>query len=230
MSYKIVCIALAYLVMAVNIVSAESANPSTFRYGVCGDMRHQYGPFDYTNYDDYTTKLPVVEINHFTYQVESLEKGLSGSILGDLSYTVLSFPNHHRALNAMAQFEFVVENAGEQIEENLPIDCYFQYAINYKPRDGLVRLIYGTYLHKKGMHERDKQLLNNAELQYNAALDLMPNSADVHYNLGLFYLDVNNLSLATSHGHKAYQLGFPLQGLKDKLKKKGVWDKTVSQY
>lgn len=224
------CLLLPFSIANVQANDDKIQARSAYSYGICGDMRHQYGPFDYTNYNHFTTKLPVVELNHFTYQVEALQKGITGSILGDLAYTILTFPNHHRALTSLSRFEFVVDDAKEQIEENLPVDCYFQHAIDFKPTDGVVRLIYGTYLHKKGMLERDQELLTNAGVQYEVALDLMPNSADVHYNLGLYYLDTNKLNLALSHGHKAYELGFPLQGLKDKLKKRGVWDKTVTQY
>ncbi len=209
--------------------SDQVARQSVLAFGICGDMRHPYGPYDYTNYEHFTEKLPIVELHHFTFQVESLEKGITGSLLGDIDYTIRTFPNHHRALNTLSRFEFAVDDAEEQIEENLPIDCYFQHAIEFKPTDGVVRLIYGTYLHKKGNYERDNKLLQKALIQYNHALELMPESADVHYNLGLYYLDTNKLNLALSHGHRAYELGFPLEGLKDKLKQKGLWNKTVSQ-
>ena len=202
--------------------------PTTLPYE-CGDFKVGYGPFDYTNYDHYTTKLELVESAHFTREVEALIEGKSSFLLGDLDYTLRHFPNHHRALASVSKYEFQVEGAAEKLENHIAIDCYFENAMIFKPTDGVVRLIYGTYLHRKGMVERRKELLDLAQMQYNYALQLMPESAETHYNLGLFYYDINKMSLAVMHGNKAYQLGFPLQGLKDKLKKKGVWDKTVSQ-
>ena len=198
----------------------------------CGDLGvgyGGYGPFDYTNYDDYTTKLEIVESAHFTREVEALIAGKSSYLIGDLDYTLRVFPNHHRALASVSKFEFQVENAEQKLENHIPIECYFKHAMIYKPTDGVVRLVYGTYLHRKGMVERRKDLLDRAQMQYTYALQIMPASAEAHYNAGLFYFDTNKYNLAVMHGHKAYQLGFPLQGLKDKLKKKGVWDKTVSQ-
>ncbi|MFK8027433.1 MAG: tetratricopeptide repeat protein [Gammaproteobacteria bacterium] len=189
----------------------------------CGALENAYGPFDYTNYEHFTNKLPVVEQHHFSHEVEALLSGMSDNIYGDLQYTLLAFPNHHRALVSISKFEFEVEGAREMLlEEKYDVDCYFRRGIAFKPTDGTVRLIYATYLHKKGFYDQ-------AEKQYNEALILIPDSAEVHYNLGLLYADRNKLGLAVKHGHKAYELGYPLNGLKNKLIKKGVWDKTVSQ-
>jgi len=195
----------------------------------CGDFKVGYGPYDYTNYDHYTTKLELVESAHFTRDVEALIEGKSSFLIADLDYTLRHFPNHHRALASVSKYEFQVEGAAKRLEDHISIDCYFQNAILFKPSDGVVRLIYGTYLHRKGMVERRKELLERAKIQYNIALEMMPESAEVHYNVGLFYFDIDKLNLALTHGHKAYELGFPLQGLKDKLIKRGVWSKTVSQ-
>ena len=72
-------------------------------------------------------------------------------------------------------------------------------------------------------------MLQKARVQYEIALEMTPDSPEVHYNLGLFYYDLGNMGLAVKHGRKAYEIGYPLPGLKDKLIKKGVWDKIVSQ-
>lgn len=229
------------LVLLGMFISANVNAEETYGYGVpapaplpyhCGDLGvgpGGYGPFDYTNYDDYTTKLDIVESAHFTHEVEALIAGKSSFLIGDLDYTLRVFPNHHRALASVSKYEFQVEAAAEKLEKHFPLECYFQNAVIFKPNDGVVRLIYGTYMHKKGIVERRKEFLEQAQIQYSYALQLMPQSAEAHYNLGLFYYDTNKMNLAVMHGHKAYALGFPLQGLKDKLKKKGVWDKTVSQ-
>ena len=190
----------------------------------CGELEEgNYGPFDYTNYDHYTEHLAIVNSGHFNRDVETLTKGLSTDfIYGDLDYTLRAFPNHHRALVALTKFEYVVEDAEMQIENyGLPVECYFKRAIVFTPRDGVVRLIYATYLHRKGTYE-------TALAQYNRALEMMPNSPEVHYNLGLYYYDTSNYALSVKHGRKAYELGYPLPGLKDKLIRKGVWDKIVS--
>ena len=186
--------------------------------------------WDYTDYDDREAYLYLVESAHFTQEVEALISGVSNpDVFADLDYTLRRFPNHHRALSAAARFEFQVEDAAVWLENFVPIDCYFQNAVQYKPSDGIIRLIYATYLHRKGVVEKRKELLEQAKMQYNSALELMPESAEVHYNVGLFYFDIDKLNLALSHAHKAYNLGYPLPGLKDRLIKRGVWSKTVSQ-
>ncbi|MGZ8254660.1 MAG: ABC transporter permease, partial [Burkholderiaceae bacterium] len=48
-------------------------------------------------------------------------------------------------------------------------------------------------------------------------------SATVHYNLGLLYLDLKDYDRSVQHARKAYDLGAPLQGLKNKLAQAGKW-------
>ena len=57
---------------------------------------------DYTN-PEHREKLAVVERFHFTPQVERLEKGQSGYLGDDISYTLDHFANHHRALTSLAR-------------------------------------------------------------------------------------------------------------------------------
>lgn len=184
----------------------------------------QYGPYDYTNYSHYLEFLPVVEVYHFTPEVEQLIAGESGTIYDDLAYTLRAFPNHHRALLAITKYEDSVKdaNAKEKVGRNYSIDCFFRRGIVFAPSDGVVRLIYATYLHQN-------RKLTQAKAQYETALKINPNSSEVHYNMGLLYYDTDELGLAVRHGRKAYELGYPLQGLKNKLISKGVWDNTVSQ-
>ncbi|MET0101179.1 MAG: hypothetical protein ABW078_05545 [Sedimenticola sp.] len=48
-------------------------------------------------------------------------------------------------------------------------------------------------------------------------------SAELHYFLGLAYLMLDDVKSAKKHADKAYTLGYPLPGLRNKLKKKGVY-------
>ena len=130
----------------------------------CGEIYDTgyYGPYDYTNYEHYTVNLPEVESHHFNESVESLEGGLSSFMaIKDLDYTLRTFPNHHRALAAVSNYAFQVENHKiDVINQGMPsIGCYFKRAIEFKPDDSVVRLIYGSYLHRKGKYD-------HAKLQY----------------------------------------------------------------
>ena len=56
-----------------------------------------------------------------------------------------------------------------------------------------------------------------------AASRLAPEQATIQYNLGLMYVKKKEYEKASAHAQKAYALGFPLPGLKNKLKAAGKW-------
>lgn len=190
-------------------------------YGQCGSLDDTgYGPWDYTNPTHFRDKLPVVEKAHFTPEVESLKGhrkcgGDRCQLRGDLGYTLHSFPNHHRALIAMVRYylDGLAESDGPL---TYTPDCYFDRAMRFKPSDGTVVMIYGYYLSKRGKPEA-------ALSQYEKAVEMMPNSAEAHYNVALLYTDNGDYERARKHAHLAYELGFPLQGLRRKLERKGQW-------
>ena len=175
------------------------------------------GPYDYTNAKLRKERLPIVETYHFTPEVENLIRGETDiHILHDIDYTLRAFPNHHRALYTLAKYRLSKEwRQGKY----LSADCYFDRALRFKPDDPLVYVVYGIYLAKLGKKEK-------AAKEYKNALKLSPDSSEVHYNLGLLYLDMKKIDLALSHAVKAYDLGYPLQGLKNKLKKLKKWPKN----
>ena len=194
----------------------------------CGNLDNAYGPFDYTNPEHFREKLPVVESFHFTSNVENLIRGQSGSLLGDLSYTLRAFPNHHRALLAVSKYE------RQQIQKSRDktgstyqpgntdrgwpntAECYFDRAIRWRPNDPGVRLVYGIHFHLIG---KLPQALN----QYKISEKIQPKSADLNYNMGLLYFDMKQYALSKEYARKAYQLGYPLPGLRKKLTGVGQW-------
>lgn len=179
----------------------------------CGDLKTGgYGPFDYWTDQG---KLKIVEDFHFTPEVESLRKGKSGYIGGDLDYTLRAFPNHPRALMAMIKL-------GEKEKTNRPIGagfsvfCYLDRAIRFRPEDATVRMIAATYLAKRGKHEEALKHLETAQ-QHGGE------NANLHYNIGLTYFELKRYDAALTHAHKAYRLGFQLPGLRNKLQRVGKW-------
>jgi tetratricopeptide (TPR) repeat protein len=182
----------------------------------CGSLANHYGPYDYTNPDHFHNRLPVVEQHHFTSKVENLISGESATLEQDLNYTLRTFPNHHRALWSVARLQLKTPRPLGGDPTYLTAECYFERAIQFSPQDGTARMVYGIYLHKKGEHA-------NALAQYKDALQLMPNSSEAHYNVGLLYLDMNNMVAAREHAEKAYSMGYPLQGLKNRLVQAGQW-------
>ena len=169
---------------------------------------------DYTNGDD-RAGLTVVEKYHFSRAVETLTQGMTGSLGADISYTLEHFPNHHRALASMAKLGLRQKSA-QPHGARYTVSCYFERAIAFAPHDVTARMVYGNFLLATG---QDAMALE----QLDAASRLAPEQATVQYNLGLMYVKKKEYDKASVHAQKAYALGFPLPGLKNKLKAAGKW-------
>jgi Tfp pilus assembly protein PilF len=180
----------------------------------CGHALRLDSGGDYANPDD-RQNLIVVEQYHFTPNVEHLVRGESGSLGADLDYTLQHFPNHARALAAMARLG-LREKAIKPQGAKFSIACYFDRAIQFRPDDVQVRSTFGAYLLALGQDD-------HALEQLQEATRLAPADATTHYNLGLLYLKRHDYPHARESARRAYALGFPLQGLKNKLQAAGQW-------
>jgi tetratricopeptide (TPR) repeat protein len=201
------------LLLAVSIpflpvgAAAQSAEPCSL------DLQSSFGPFDYRLATKEQREL--VERHHFTGRVEQLVRGESGTIGGDIAYTLRVFPNHPRALLAMAKLARR-EKTATPPGARYPVDCWFQRAVQFQPDDAQVRLVYGIDLLRGGKKVEAVEQLKLAE-------GLAVNDANVYYNLGLAYFDLNDFEKSNMYAKRAYELGFPLPGLRDKLKRAGAW-------
>ncbi len=185
----------------------------------CGplDEFDQFGPFDYRNPAERKHNLEIVETQHFTPNVKNLEHGNDAFLGDEISYTLVRFPNHYPALQAMVKLS-IREKDVRPLGARYPVECYFDRAIRFKPGDGIVRMLYGNYLLKlKGRSD-------DAMEQYQEAVRLQPENANINYNLGLLYLKKKDYGQSIIYAKKAYELGFPLPGLRNQLKKAGKWD------
>lgn len=181
----------------------------------CGSLENGYGPYDYTNPVHVREHLPIVDSIHFTREVEALVEGSgTGNVPLDLDYVLRAFPNHHRALYAMARLQ--LEKGRPSRSTYRTADCYFFRAMQFKPDDGMVYLVFGTYLQRKGEVE---QALEN----YQKALALAPESAEAHYNIGLLHFKNKNYDAAVESARRAYEFGYPLPGLRNQLIRVGRW-------
>ena len=182
----------------------------------CGDFnygRAAIGPLDYRIADDYT--INVVESRHFTPNVERLIGGERGTVAGDIAYTLNAFPNHVRALRAAA--ELTRRNGGRMPKGlNYSTECWFNRAIAFRPDDVQVRVLWGFEL------VRSKQTAAARE-QAQIAESLAKDNPAVHYNLGLLYFELGDYEKSMANAKIAYNLGYNLPGLRDKLTKAGQW-------
>ena len=208
------------LCAAAILAVASTASAQQVNVG-CGSLTNQYGPYDYTNAQHREYRLPVVEKYHFDIGVQSL-KGLSFMPdsefrLGeDIAYTLRAFPNHHPALYAMIRYYLEKVPRGSRRMEYGP-DCWFERARRLAPDDATVVMLEGIYLQKVKQYDEAKQA-------YDFALKLDPESAEINYNAGLLYADLKEYDQANAFAARAYELGHPLPGLRNKLEKLGVWD------
>ena len=175
----------------------------------------QFGPFDYNNPDNKGQNLNLVESAHFTPEVESLIRGHSSYIGSDLDYTLRAFPNHPRALNAMARLA-IQEKTPTPRGAHFSVECYFSRAIEFTPSDPIPYLLYGNYLAK---NSREQEALE----KYQQAEKIDPQNANVLYNMGLLFFNMKQYDQSLAYAKKAYAAGFPLPGLRQKLVGAGQW-------
>lgn len=201
-------ISLALLMLLSSATAAED---------LCGPLKNAYGPFDFTNVAHKREHLGVVEEFHFDRGVESLrghaKSGYNpGTLAGDIDYTLRAFPNHHRALYTLTRYWTELERPDRM---RYSADCYFRRAMRFQPKDHTVLMIYGIYLKRL-----DK--LDQAIEQFETALTLAPEAAEIHYNLGLVRLEEGNTKAAVKHARIAYEKNYPLPGLANRLRRSGI--------
>lgn len=136
----------------------------------------------------------------------------SRAVIDDLNFTFSHWPNHIVALQALIRYEL---GGGKQYEFP-PTECYFQRAREFAPDDAAVYAVEGTYYFRK-------KKFDQARIALEQAIQLNPDSADVQYNLGLIYLELGMSEAALKQAHRAYALGYPLPGLKNRLKSARIW-------
>ncbi len=177
------------------------------------------GGLDYRRFSSSEAPLSTVEKRHFTNQVESLQGGENNtSPIKDINYTLRAFPNHHRALYTLIR-HFTRDsgggnNTGSQRSSIIPPECYLKRAGKFVPNDPNVPLLHALYLHRLGH-------LDKADSMYRQAIDIAPSSPEAHYNHGLLLFKQKKFDAAQAAARKAYELGYPLPGLRKKLKAKG---------
>lgn len=191
----------------------------------CGSLRNAYGPFNY-NTARGRAHWKVVQEYHFTPSVQRLEHGHTGKIPEDLDYTLRAFPNQPLALFDMARYQLehgYPRGANWDSVHYYPAECYFKRAMAFVPKDGVVRMIYGIYLQRKGDNQAALKRYKQAE-----KLIESKRSAELHYNMGLLYFKLKDYAEARKQAKQAYAKGYPLPGLRNQLESVGQWPDSSS--
>ncbi|MCA9423315.1 MAG: hypothetical protein KC592_20010, partial [Nitrospira sp.] len=97
------------------------------------------------------------------------------------------------------------------------VTCYFDRAMRLAPDDPTVRKLYAQHLWMTGHRKEAVEQIEEAER-------LGAQDANTLYNIGIMKFELGDRTAARNYAMRAYELGFPLPGLRDKLKKFGMWD------
>jgi hypothetical protein len=182
----------------------------------CGDFNYgpsALGPLDYRATPP--AEIDFVEVRHFPDHVERLVRGEKGTVAGDIAYTLNAFPNHPRALRSAS--ELTRRNGGVMPRDmRYSINCWFDRAIAFRPDDAQVRILWAQEL------IRSKQSMLALE-QVKVAEELAQGNPTLHYNVALLYFDLKQYDKSMANAKIAYDQGFNLPGLRDKLTKAGQW-------
>lgn len=169
--------------------------------------RQHYDYYDRSSYDE--ALLKNVEWKHLGKGLERMREGLYPRAFHDARFILNHFPNHPDGLIFLSRLSLLTG-------EHEWADDYFPRALQLYPDHGQTHAIYATYLYKRDM-------LDKAIEHYNRAIDLGHNKPYVNYNLGLAYFDTGKYKEARIHANQAYNNGYPLSGLKDKLRSVDEW-------
>jgi tetratricopeptide (TPR) repeat protein len=201
-------------------LSLWAASSIAFESIGCPTLPHGYGPYDYRTITK--AQIVLVEGAHFFPNVENLRDGTPHPNRGyaivpgyEIDYTLRVFPNHHRALMALSRLS-IRDKTERPKGVRANVECYFKAAMDFREEDANVYLLYGIHLSKKGR-------ISEALEYFDKAKALGDDSANLHYNLGLAYFQLKQFDESLVAAHKAYAAGFPLDGLKNMLKRASKW-------
>lgn len=202
--------AVVWMCTSVGLARAETSDFA------CGSLQNAYGPYDFRTDKD---KLSIVVSAHLTPEVINLVKGKTGPLGGDIDYTLRAIPNHPSALMAMVRLG-AREKAAKPRGARYTVECYLYRANRFRGDDPTVKMIYANYLARNGKGAEALRFLDEA-------VALGEESANLNYNIGLVYLDLKQYEKALTNAHLAYQKGFPLPGLRNRLKMEGKWSEPT---
>ena len=204
------------------LLSSSGVNAQDNAY--CGNAfvnPRGWGPFDYLDPMEHANQrhIPTLEKHHFGPDVRAGRRGMSGKydVIPDLDFILRACPNHHPALSVVLKHHV---KKRPQVAPDKTAECYIQRAVQFRPDDGTVRMLAGIYYARSGVNDKALEA-------YSEGLALLPDSAELHYNIGLLYTKLGRLHEANEHAVRAYMLGAQLPGLKRKLIRLDAWNPDI---
>lgn len=193
----------------------------------CTGNGQGFGPYDFFDVDAPSDpayregRWWEVEVIHAQPGLAAMEREPFDQIAYDraaaeFDYVLRAYPNHPQILHARIMLELKRRSARGIRAWQTPPECYLQRAAVFRPQQAHIPQLYGLYLDRL---DRADDALEH----YHHALELDPESAEAAYNLGLLYLKKGDHARALEYAHRAYARGFPLPGLRNRLRSLGVW-------
>jgi tetratricopeptide (TPR) repeat protein len=183
----------------------------------CGNpFVNHFGPYDYRTAPPGIRK--VVEDVHFTRGIETItqpKNTMFQEMAQDVEYTLNVFPNHARALLTMSR---LVDRWRRDPAPGtrLPLECWFDRAVRFRPDDTVVRSLYAQFLHRR-------KRTDEGIAQLRIAIGHASDNGLSHYNIGLVAMELGDHALALQQAHRALALGFPRPELSAQLKALQQW-------
>jgi tetratricopeptide (TPR) repeat protein len=167
--------------------------------------RHDY----YSSAADAQNRLKVVEKYHWDLAIRHLEGGNYLQSHKNLDHILRYIPNHPHALERYSKLA---------IERGKPESAlqYLDFAVQFSPDTVSTYIVYG--IHRYRMED-----YGQAAKRFRQALERDPERAEAHYNLGLALLEQGQYAEAREHAERAYELEYPLPGLRRRLERSGHW-------
>lgn len=192
---------------ALAVLVALCALPSNAQTGAkYVDTEHNKDYYSSLN----TSRLRTVEAYHLRQGEGKMRAARYIAAREDFDFILDYYPNHPQALMLMAELCETWKSPRCDVNE------YFSRAIARNPNVAATYVIIGIH------QGRTKQ--GSAAIEsYKRALAIDPDSVNANYNIALAYLDSGQYQLANEHAQKAYALGTPPAGLRDRLKRGGYW-------
>lgn len=142
-------------------------------------------------------------------QLDSGNSHLVQYVKQDLQYMLVRWPNHPKALQMVTTIALQTKDSGYAIK-------WFEKAVDAFPSVYQTHTLYGIFLYRIEKYGK-------ATIQFRKAVELNPNSSETNYNLGLALVAEHKYEEANKYAQRAYTMGYPLDGLRNKLKKVNAW-------
>lgn len=147
-----------------------------------------------------------------TQSVERERKKLLRKAIGEMIYTWERTPKAGSLYGEIATNLARLHHKASDTDQALTL---LQEVIAAQPQFSGAYTAASLIYREIGRPDRQRSVL----LQGNDAIQ--GESSEIHYFLGLFYTDQKEYSTAVEHARKAYALGYPLPGLRQKLHRLG---------